>query len=410
MRTHYKAIIVFTFLVLAAPMHLRAADATGTITIEQKNPSGSLGEWTLIKPGSKRLSLKKESYTLKDTPVGVYTLLITPPAGTNTQIQLFLEHDLLDTFTSPQANFTLEEGMHIRLRADYTLSRIGKISITSQPPGIEFSIRGPNDLQETGDTPSTLEDMPEGLYSVIFEEIEDCPVPRPQSDRLEKDGRISFSITFDCKGIENLEEQGEFESSFEFVSSIIDGESVIFTDVPTHEWFAPYVSKALKANVMSGYRDSSGTPTGKFGPSDNINIAQLAKIANEIAGIDESRYYGKASNTRARGTWFEDYFVSAENLHWLVFTDHRLDPNRSATRAEVVATLLQALDTPRQWAHGNLFTDVDGSTSFAASIETGARDGLIGGYPDGSFRPEAPINRAEMAKMLGSAVELYIEL
>ena len=206
-----------------------------------------------------------------------------------------------------------------------------------------------------------------------------------------------------------MDQQNDYQNSFEYVTTIIDGISVTFTDVPTREWFAPFISKALKANAMSGYRDRSGDPTGKFGPSDNVNVAQLAKVAHEIAGIDESKAFGRSKNTRARNTWFEDYFVSAEKLQWQVFTDHRLDPARTVTRAEVVTTLLQALDTPRYWASGNLFSDVDGSTKYASSIETGARDGLVGGYPDGNFRPEADINRAEMAKMLSTAVELYIE-
>ena len=397
------------------PPVLIAAEETGTITIEQQSPNGVLGGWVLIKPENKRLSLQRENYTIHDAPVGNYTLLVEPPAGAETIIRLFLDQDLLDSFTQPQASFSLEQNVHIRLRAEYIFSRVGVIGVNSQPPGLGFTLRGPNDFEVTGTTPKSYEEMPEGQYTITYDKIPDCPEARPISDKLEVDGRINFAITFDCKGLENIEEQQDYEKSLQFVTAEIGGKQVIFTDVPMDQWFATHVNKALKTGIMSGYKDDTGALAGLYGPSDNVTIAQLSKIAHELANIDENKARTRTKNLRAQNVWFEQYFASSEKLGWLVYKDHRIDPGRPATRGEVVATLLQALNVRRFWAQGNMFTDVYRGTDYAASIETAASDGVVSGFtgsdgsPTGAFGPGQPVNRAEMAKIISTAIETYIE-
>jgi len=48
------------------------------------------------------------------------------------------------------------------------------------------------------------------------------------------------------------------------------------------------------------------------------------------------------------------------------------------------------------------FTDVQGSWAQGCISELSQR-GIISGYPDGSFRPNAPVTRAEFASMVGKA-------
>jgi hypothetical protein len=92
-----------------------------------------------------------------------------------------------------------------------------------------------------------------------------------------------------------------------------------------------------------------------------------------------------------------------------------LNPSKNATRAEVIATILQALDVQRFWPKGEMFNDVNFETPFASSIETAARDGVMSGYndalgnPSGEFRPDGAINRAETAKLVTLAVKVYRE-
>ncbi|TSC57100.1 MAG: S-layer domain-containing protein [Candidatus Peregrinibacteria bacterium Greene0416_62] len=244
---------------------------------------------------------------------------------------------------------------------------------------------------------------------MYFDPIEDCITPKPKSDKLLDKGRVQFSMKVVCAKLDQLPQARTQENALEFITVSIGNEQVTFDDVKTREWFATSVSTAIRTGIMSGYKGTDGKLTGKFGPSDTVTLAQLAKVAHRLAGIDETKDRTLAENERARGTWFADVYASAERNHWLAYQSIRENPERSATRSEVVCTLLQALDIPRLWAKGKLFSDVTTFTPYADCIETAAADKLITGDDAGTFRPESPINRAELSKILTTAMSIYGE-
>ena len=82
-----------------------------------------------------------------------------------------------------------------------------------------------------------------------------------------------------------------------------------------------------------------------------------------------------------------------------VFGTGALNPDKAITRAEVVALMDAFLDSSTDSSIS--FSDVNWSTNFRSSIEKAAANGLINGYPDGTFRPNSSITRAEMAAILG---------
>ena len=43
------------------------------------------------------------------------------------------------------------------------------------------------------------------------------------------------------------------------------------------------------------------------------------------------------------------------------------------------------------------FTDVNKEAWYAEAVEEAAFDGIINGYPDGTFKPEKAVTRAELA-------------
>jgi len=386
-------------------------DGFGTISIEQSSPiPGIFSEWTIIKPGSVHQSGRHKNQVIENSPAGFYTLIVNQLAGATAEVKVYRNDELTVDNARSQASFIIENGDVIKIEIKNIFTRVGVVSVQSNPSGLSFSIEGPNGYESKGITPKSFIDVPEGLYSATFDEIPGCVKPRPISDRLQKDSRITLSLTVSCEGIESNEET---QSNLQFVNATIDGFLVTFTDVPINTWFATYVHSALKTGVVSGYKNDDGHPSGLYGPTDYVTLAQLAKIAHSVASIDVSSMTRQPLNIRARDTWFSKYFASAEQLGWYVFSDSRTDPNRNATRGEVVATLLQALDVPREWPKADLFTDIKFDTPYASSIETAASDGLISGYANnagtltGEFGPENPINRAEMAKVITLAIDMY---
>ena len=91
---------------------------------------------------------------------------------------------------------------------------------------------------------------------------------------------------------------------------------------------------------------------------------------------------------------------------WLDTKDHRLylvgypdstfRPERNMTRAEV-AQMFYALLLDQDVAITTTFSDVADEAWYATAVKTLASLGMMDGYPDGTFRPDAPITRAEFA-------------
>ena len=77
-----------------------------------------------------------------------------------------------------------------------------------------------------------------------------------------------------------------------------------------------------------------------------------------------------------------------------------VQPQNSITRAEVAAIFFRLLEDGirnENFTHQNDFSDVAADAWYCSSVSTLSRMGIIAGYPDGTFRPNAPITRAEFA-------------
>ena len=388
----------------------------GNIEIWQESPSvGVYSDWTLFKTNNETVSGRHMHQIFDSLPVGNYTIIIDPLEGATAHVTVTVDDKVIQDNDFPRANFSLGHDQNVKISINNIFTRVGTVSVQSSPAGLMFTLEGPNHFKTTGSTPSDFQNLPEGLYTAKFEAIEGCIEAQSRSARLQKESRISLSINLSCDNIEYLEQSIEGQKTLMYVSVTINGETINFTDVPLSDWFAPFVNTSIRTGIMSGYKDSRGRLTGEYGPSNTVSIAELAKIAHELAGIDETTVHTRPLNSRARNTWFSQYFASAEKRGWLVFKDNRLDPARDATRAEVVATILQAHDVPRNWPKGEMFTDVTPDSPYAASIETAVAHGLAAGYTDSlgnpmnEFRPNASINRAEISKLISRAIELYIE-
>ncbi|MFS0725687.1 Ig-like domain-containing protein [Paenibacillus sp. 1P07SE] len=78
-------------------------------------------------------------------------------------------------------------------------------------------------------------------------------------------------------------------------------------------------------------------------------------------------------------------------------------PSESVTRAEFAALLVRGLGLPER-ASTLSFTDVAATDWYAGAVATASEAGLVHGYEDGTFRPQARITREQMAVMIGRAM------
>ncbi|OGJ55892.1 hypothetical protein A2706_05285 [Candidatus Peribacteria bacterium RIFCSPHIGHO2_01_FULL_51_35] len=402
-------------LLSATPAFAQSGTVIGSIAIEQIGPSPALGTWTLLQPDQTSIKMSTKTYTAEVTLPGNYTLFVEPPEGMSAKVYLYKGTELVKTLDRPQISFVLAEGDAYRISVNYILSRTGDVSINSYPSGIPFRLEGPNKITVNDKTPYALEGTPEGQYTVRYYP-KGCVEPRPKSLLLQKDGRLAFTINLSCETlvIDETSASKKEVSEEEKTVTVGAGDGAInFTDVPQQAWFAPYVFTVVKTGIVSGYKNEYGQPMGKFGPENLVTVGELAKMAHELAGIDENDITARPENRMAIGEWFSSYVASAEQLFWLLFQDTSLDLQRPATRGEVLVTLYQALDIPIFWPHGDVFTDVSVRTPYGGAIEKAAEDGIVSGAAGtdgestGMFHPLENINRAEMAKILSLMIDTY---
>ena len=89
----------------------------------------------------------------------------------------------------------------------------------------------------------------------------------------------------------------------------------------------------------------------------------------------------------------EDHFA-----YIVGYEDGEVKPNNNITRAEVATIFFRLLtDEARAdfWSQENDYSDVSATDWFNNAVSTLSNAGIIDGYEDGTFRPNAPITRAE---------------
>ncbi|MEG2571033.1 MAG: S-layer homology domain-containing protein, partial [Clostridia bacterium] len=84
------------------------------------------------------------------------------------------------------------------------------------------------------------------------------------------------------------------------------------------------------------------------------------------------------------------------------YSDGTFRPENKITRAEAVAMFARIMKTPidPNATYTNKFTDVPSDKWFANAVGFMSQFGIIGGYTDGSFRPNNIVTRAEFAAMI----------
>lgn len=189
----------------------------------------------------------------------------------------------------------------------------------------------------------------------------------------------------------------------------IDGNRLLFRDVPVSAWFARYVSFVVEEGIAQGYRNTDGQLKGEFGVSNPVTRAEALKMALAVRG--EAMQEGPLRNRSAKGTWASAYVAQAEAMNLSIFTP-ALDVHRPATRGEVIQIIAESLGLSVDPHSTSVFDDVPATHPYNYAIAMAAFLNLIEGDTDdygnplNRFRPDDPINRAEVAKIITRAKKL----
>lgn len=161
-------------------------------------------------------------------------------------------------------------------------------------------------------------------------------------------------------------------------------------------------------NTGDHYAYVMGYPDGTVRPNGSITRAEVSTILFRLLS-DKTRdeYFTTVSSFTdvKAGAWYNNSIATLEKAGVIVDTAKggAFRPNEAITRAELAAMLAQFSDAKP--VKGVKFSDVSAEHWAYEAIAIAAKMGWIEGYPDGTFRPDATITRAEMMTLVNRALE-----
>ncbi|MBY0217536.1 tail fiber protein [Paenibacillus illinoisensis] len=141
-----------------------------------------------------------------------------------------------------------------------------------------------------------------------------------------------------------------------------------------------------------------------------VDVNHFTKFA--VFAVDQPNAPVEVTLHDINGHWAEEFIQQAVRDGIVKgYVDGSFKPNASVTRAEFTVMLMNALHTDSDYAEAPLsFTDRSNIGAWAQSaIARAVQAGFIQGDSGGSFRPNDAVTRAEMAVMVANALQLKAE-
>lgn len=184
----------------------------------------------------------------------------------------------------------------------------------------------------------------------------------------------------------------------------ITGANNGFTDVSSEHWAHSYIQFVKDNKIMQGYED------GCFRPDDNISREEWVKTVLTAFVIDTTdAVCAFADVTTDR--WSYPYIAKAfEMIIINGISDSLFAPMQNISRQDAAVMFCRAARAAREGALSDIaisnFTDAAEIADYAMEpINMLYRLEIVNGYDDGTFRPNAPITRAEAAKIIYTALD-----
>lgn len=144
-------------------------------------------------------------------------------------------------------------------------------------------------------------------------------------------------------------------------------------------------------------------------PQGNITRAEVATIFYRLLK-DEVREENWTQSNDYTDVSADDWYntpVSTLGAMGIVvgYEDGSFRPNAPITRAEFAAIAVRFFEEDSAIYEEGTFSDIAGGEWFADAVQAAKEHGIIGGYPDGSFQPNKNISRAEACSIVNRTLD-----
>ena len=198
------------------------------------------------------------------------------------------------------------------------------------------------------------------------------------------------------------------DDGYTITDVIVDGksqgpkDSYEFKNIRENHTLEVKVAKLLTGDHIAYIK---GYPDGGVHPTANITRAEVSAIFYRLLSDDARGVYTTSIHifSDAQNSWASTEIATLTNAGILKgYTDGTFRPNAAITRAEFAAI---AARFDKLSGGDKTFTDVPTDHWAYAAITSAAEKGWVNGYADGTFRPNNAITRAEVVKITNAVLE-----
>ena len=283
--------------------------------------------------------------------------------------------------------------VYTKCTGDTVCDKVAAPVITYEPDanGVRITITSPSGAPVYYTTDGSRLTQESAVYSGSF--VVSCPVQIQAVAAFNLNGGRSDAATLKLDKLPSFPPKMELTGSAMKLITQSKGASIYYT---------------LDCSVPNG---GSTKYTGPVKLEPDTLIRAVTGGGDYAQSKELVMYYSENGNLYADvlpGQWYTkivDQLVSEGLL--LGTGDYKLEPDGTLTRAMLVELLMRYAGQTKDTAAKriNTFTDVADDKWYAASVEWAYANDVVEGYPDGTFRPDQPVTRQEMAEVISGFLE-----
>lgn len=180
-----------------------------------------------------------------------------------------------------------------------------------------------------------------------------------------------------------------------------------FSDVPANHWAQSAIQELASKFLLNGMTENT------YAPDRSVTRAEFITILTKALGIVPISKSSPVFTDVGASDWFAGPVYAASEIGLIEgFEDQSFKPNSTITREQMAVMLQRALalaeiKTAVKSSAELTFTDEAAISSWAKdAISQAVGAGLLSGYPDGAYRPQAVATRAEAAVVFQQLISI----